>query len=364
MKIFLGWSGKSSKAVADVLYKWLPKMFSEGVTVWMSSQDIEAGQLWENELDAQLSSENFGILCLVPRNRSKAWLLFEAGALSKSVASPRVVPYCLGFGPGKIPEPLSRFQGVPADRDGTWKLVKSINKQLRMKSKRSASDLRKHFEKKWTELDNRLNPIKHKIRIRRGVVPCGIFIGLFLVLAICWRLQKTSVFPDFEPARESLNTANAAPLLIEYHSCDSPSENNCPRGYYYSFDAASSGGYATLVLSRYVPINLLGRQILVKVRFRRGKRLLEIGLTDDIGNRAFFDCRSDSADAVFSVPLNPRELLESGCRFNLASVKHFSIGYASSAGVGNHGFDLYDLSFVSEDSVSTSGQCKLRRCFE
>jgi hypothetical protein len=97
MKIFLSWSGEGSKAIAAALVEWLASLFPE-VTFWLST-DIHAGKRWGHELDGQLKSTRFGILCLVPSNVTAPWLLFEAGALSKSVETSRVVPYCLGFEP-------------------------------------------------------------------------------------------------------------------------------------------------------------------------------------------------------------------------------------------------------------------------
>jgi hypothetical protein len=53
--------------------------------------------------------------------------LFEAGALAKQVAESRVVPYRLGVTSEDMTLPLAQFQGVEADREGTLKLVKSLN---------------------------------------------------------------------------------------------------------------------------------------------------------------------------------------------------------------------------------------------
>jgi hypothetical protein len=101
MNIFLSWSGDASKALATAINDWLGMIFPE-VTFWISSRDIEAGERWGEELDKQLESTNFGILCLVPTNLAAPWLIFEAGALSKSVEASRVVPYCLGWSPARL----------------------------------------------------------------------------------------------------------------------------------------------------------------------------------------------------------------------------------------------------------------------
>jgi hypothetical protein len=156
MKILLSWSGNSSKTLAESLHEWLTLVFPD-VTFWISSRDIQAGERWGNELDRELEATSFGILCLVPTNLLAPWLLFEAGALSKSVAASRVVPYCLGLQPEEVQGPLSRFQGVLADESGTRRLVESINSLL--DSKRADSVLRQVFDKWWPDLKRDLEKI-------------------------------------------------------------------------------------------------------------------------------------------------------------------------------------------------------------
>lgn len=155
MNIFLSWSGESSKAVALALQDFLRDLFPE-VTSWMSSNDIQAGAQWARELDLQLEKSTFGIICLSPDNLSSPWLLFESGALSKtkSIDASRVVPYCLATPPDDLNGPLSRFQGVAADHDGTMRLARGINALL--DSKRSEPLLERAFDKWWPDLKTKL----------------------------------------------------------------------------------------------------------------------------------------------------------------------------------------------------------------
>jgi hypothetical protein len=126
MKIFISWSGERSMAVAAALKIWLPYVFQD-VEPWMSDHDINAGSRWANEVNAELESSNFGILCLTPENIQAPWLLFEAGSLAKTVEVARVVPYRLGLNATDVEPPLSQFQGVNANDDGTFRLLQSIN---------------------------------------------------------------------------------------------------------------------------------------------------------------------------------------------------------------------------------------------
>jgi DNA-binding XRE family transcriptional regulator len=69
----------------------------------------------------------FGVICLTPENTSSPWVLFEAGALSKTVSESRVVPYLFGFEARELQGPLAQFQAVRADRAGTYQLIAAIN---------------------------------------------------------------------------------------------------------------------------------------------------------------------------------------------------------------------------------------------
>lgn len=156
MKVFVSWSGERSKAVAQALKSWLPDVV-QGLDVWMSDDDIRAGARWGNDLDRELQTTDFGILCLTAENLTSAWLLFEAGSLAKTVKSSRVVPYLLGVSNTEIPSPLARFQGVNADENGTFGLLKSINEHL--DSKLSTDKLEKLFEKWWPDLSTELEKL-------------------------------------------------------------------------------------------------------------------------------------------------------------------------------------------------------------
>jgi TIR domain len=84
MKVFISWSGERSRAVAEVLRQWLPNVI-QAVTSWVSLDDIEKGAPWSTDIAVQLGECRAGLICLTPENLSASWLLFEAGALSKTL---------------------------------------------------------------------------------------------------------------------------------------------------------------------------------------------------------------------------------------------------------------------------------------
>jgi len=126
MKIFISWSGERSERVATALATWLPKVI-QAVQPWLSSASIDPGARWNAEMTRALEELQYGVLCLTPENISAAWVLFEAGALSKAVSISRVMPYLVGFEPRELQGPLAQFQAVRADLHGTLRLVNAIN---------------------------------------------------------------------------------------------------------------------------------------------------------------------------------------------------------------------------------------------
>lgn len=156
MKVFVSWSGQKSKLLASAFKEWLPDLL-QTVDVFMSQHDIEAGSRWGNELGIQLQEANFGIICITPENISAPWLLYEAGCLGKSIEHSRVVPYRIGIAATDVPFPLAQFQSVNADKEGTLKLLESINSinSTKLESERLQRIFEifwQHFEKKIVEV--------------------------------------------------------------------------------------------------------------------------------------------------------------------------------------------------------------------
>jgi hypothetical protein len=148
--VFLTWSGPRSKDVAEALKKWLPGVVQH-CQPWMS-KDIQAGKRWRSEIKERLNSISVGILCLTKENVGAPWVNFEAGALSKSVVDEnRVIPYCFAIKPTDYADPLGDFQGVTADHDGTWSLVRSVNSAMPAQVEETV--LLRVFEGLWPSLE-------------------------------------------------------------------------------------------------------------------------------------------------------------------------------------------------------------------
>ena len=82
--VFISWSGERSKHVALGLRDWLPAIL-QTAKPWMSESDIDKGARGVEEIGKALSDIEIGIVCLTPENLDSRWILFEAGALSKTL---------------------------------------------------------------------------------------------------------------------------------------------------------------------------------------------------------------------------------------------------------------------------------------
>lgn len=157
MKVFISWSGERSKQVARALFEWIPCVI-QAVKPWMSEQ-IAKGARWSPEITKELEETRFGIVCLTPENLSAQWLMFESGALAKSVERTYVCPYLLfGLKPTDIEGPLAQFQATVADRVDTLELMKSIN-AAQVTGALHTATIDAAFDVWWPKLENQLQSV-------------------------------------------------------------------------------------------------------------------------------------------------------------------------------------------------------------
>ena len=161
MKVFLSWSGENSQShqVAIALHTWLPRVIQQ-LDPFLSSHDIDSGINWSPEVDKQLSEIHFGVLAITRTSMLAPWLLFEAGALSKHVNRSYVCPYLFGIKPTDLDGPLSKLQSRESHREGTLKLLETINKALPA-NKLTNEVLSDQFEVWWPKLEAELDNIKN-----------------------------------------------------------------------------------------------------------------------------------------------------------------------------------------------------------
>jgi predicted nucleotide-binding protein len=157
MNVFLSWSGNRSKKAAVALRDWLPNAL-QAVQPWLSSKDAAVGKRWASSLAKALEEARIGIVCLTKENTEAKWLQFEAGALSRLSDDVLLCLYTLDPEVTDIDGPLSQFQIVPADRDGTFGLLKALN-ESNQGPKLPDKQLEKSFDIWWPELVKQLAKI-------------------------------------------------------------------------------------------------------------------------------------------------------------------------------------------------------------
>ena len=157
--IFISWSGERSKGAAIALREWL-KIILQAARPWVSDADIEKGTRGLDEVARALGMK-VGIICLTPENLNEQWILYEAGALSKTFDDPntRVCTYLLGgLHKQDVKPPLGMFQATTADKEDTRKLVHTINKHLDADPV-PETGLNSLFDKMWPELEDKLKEL-------------------------------------------------------------------------------------------------------------------------------------------------------------------------------------------------------------
>lgn len=155
MRIFISWSGIKSKATAEILREWLPNVI-QSLDPWISSQDIGKGARWSLDIVENLEQASVGIICLTKGNVNSPWILFEAGALSKTLDKSLVCPYLIDFDESELDGPLIQFQSTRANKVETKKLLETLNTELG-KKKVGEKVLASAFENWWPKLEKALN---------------------------------------------------------------------------------------------------------------------------------------------------------------------------------------------------------------
>lgn len=157
MKVFISWSGERSKVSANALHHWLPTII-QSLEPWMSEHDIDKGMRNIPAISKNLEETQFGIVCLTPENLNAPWLLFEAGALSKSQEDARVWTFLYELDYVDVQGPLSQFQHTKAKVEDVRKLLHAIN---RTSVSPSVTDqqLQVSFDRGWSEFEEMLGSV-------------------------------------------------------------------------------------------------------------------------------------------------------------------------------------------------------------
>lgn len=154
MKIFISWSGERSKLIAAAFKDWIPSVI-QAARPYFSPSDIDKGSRWSNEISKELEAAKVGLICLTKENLNAPWLMFEAGALSKSLEKSRVYPMLFGIEPSDLTGPLVQFQATVFSKEEVLKFIKTVNQQLDGNAL-DAKVIDSVFEKWWPDLEVRV----------------------------------------------------------------------------------------------------------------------------------------------------------------------------------------------------------------
>ena len=157
MKVFISWSGQQSQELGEVLRDWLPAVL-QLVTPYFTPSDIEKGTRWSTHIAQELSASKVGILCVTRDNLHSDWILFEAGALSKSLDKTHVCPILFGITNTDLAGPLKQFQTTEFEKGDMQRLLGVINGRIG-DNKLPQKTLDTVFEKWWPDLKDKIDRI-------------------------------------------------------------------------------------------------------------------------------------------------------------------------------------------------------------
>jgi hypothetical protein len=156
MKIFISWSENRSQAMAAALRDWLPLVLHYAKP-WLSQTDIRAGDRWALEIAKELENSFFGVICLTRDNLDSPWILFEAGALAKSIEKGAVIPLLLDLDFSELIGPLAQFQAKKTERNSVYEVVRAINERSEVPVEEGR--LLQLFEFLWPQLEAKFRAI-------------------------------------------------------------------------------------------------------------------------------------------------------------------------------------------------------------
>lgn len=167
----------------------------------MSELDLEAGARWNERIQRELSETRFGILCVTSQNVAAPWLLFEAGALAKTLQDIYVCPYLINLEPFALPRgPLAQFQAKRANKAETKALVMTINQALGENALEPAR-VERSFERWWPDLESVLASLPQENSLEAPVpqrTPEDMLEEILLLVREIGRQERSTVNIKFD----------------------------------------------------------------------------------------------------------------------------------------------------------------------
>ncbi|CDZ56043.1 TIR domain-containing protein [Neorhizobium galegae] len=183
MRIFASWSGAASRDIASIFKEWLPCVLQD-LEVYVSAQDIASGERWLGNVNSNLQEHSYGISIVTEANSVSPWILYEAGAIAKSLNG-RLIPILCGIGGIAITNhPLTQFQYIKAPEKGElYRLVSDLNSAR--ENKLPDERLKSTFEKWYPDFLAQYEKVsfdKAAVAKAEGSIPATIIPVLELLM--------------------------------------------------------------------------------------------------------------------------------------------------------------------------------------
>jgi TIR domain len=155
MHVFISWSGDLSRQLAQAIRNWLPGTL-QYVKPYFTPTDIEKGTKWDAEVTKELDRSQVCIIALTRESLNSRWIMFEAGAISRSRS--RVCAILFDLETTDVQGPLERFQATKFSKGEIFQLVGTINSNAGEQAL-SSLVLETVFEKWWPDLESEVRRI-------------------------------------------------------------------------------------------------------------------------------------------------------------------------------------------------------------
>ncbi|MCA9469587.1 MAG: toll/interleukin-1 receptor domain-containing protein [Nitrospira sp.] len=172
MKVFICWSGARSKAFAEILQSWFPKVL--GATIKpIVSMDISKGAVWFEELNTLLADARAGVICVTPEALHSPWIHYEAGVLTKALGDTRteftkrkhlhpirLFTFLHGVEVSELQGPLAAFQSTSAQNpEDTQRLLQTMVDLMPKQVQGAVPRWEQQFQGLWDDFQKNLRNI-------------------------------------------------------------------------------------------------------------------------------------------------------------------------------------------------------------
>jgi TIR domain len=168
MRVFISWSGDLSKQLAQALRDWLESTL-QYVKPFFTPDDVEKGTRWVTEISNELEVTNVCIIALTRESLDSKWIMFETGAISRSVDKGRICPILFDIEPTDVQGPLQPFQATKFSKEEIRRLLTTINSNAGEQALRQEV-LERVFIKGWPDLQAEVKKILETAPVKSSEV--------------------------------------------------------------------------------------------------------------------------------------------------------------------------------------------------